>query len=177
MTTATVPAPSTRTDAPPASSAYRLSFGHLLRSEWIKLTTLRSTWWSIGLVALVSIGLSLLMATSLASFAGDVPPMPVVEANRQAVQVVVFSTVLTQLLAMILGTITVTGEYSTGMIRSTLTAAPVGTVVSNRPPSTSERSESTTVPSRAQHRAWWVHPRGGSVTKISENRVNRWANR
>lgn len=124
MTTATVPAPSTRADAPSASSAYRLSFGHLLRSEWIKLTTLRSTWWSIGLVALVSIGLSLLMATSLASFAGDVPPMPVVEANRQAVQVVVFSTVLTQLLAMILGTITVTGEYSTGMIRSTLTAAP-----------------------------------------------------
>jgi ABC-2 type transport system permease protein len=40
------------------------------------------------------------------------------------VQVVVFSTVLTQLLAVILGTITVTGEYSTGMIRSTLTAAP-----------------------------------------------------
>ncbi|MFB8146940.1 ABC transporter permease [Microbacterium sp. NPDC056003] len=124
MTTTTVPARSTGADAPPASSAYRLSFGHLLHSEWIKLTTLRSTWWSIGLVALVSIGLSLLMATSLASFAGDVPPMPVVEANRQAVQVVVFSTVLTQLLAMILGTITVTGEYSTGMIRSTLTAAP-----------------------------------------------------
>ena len=50
--------------------------------------------------------------------------MSVEEANRQAVQVVVFSTVLTQLLAVILGTITVTGEYSTGMVRSTLTAVP-----------------------------------------------------
>src|SRR5690606_6887790 len=45
-------------------------------------------------------------------------------ANAQAVMVVVFATVLTQLLAVIIGTITVTGEYSTGMIRSTLTAAP-----------------------------------------------------
>jgi ABC-2 type transport system permease protein len=123
MTTATLPAAET-VGAAPLASPYRLSFARLLRSEWIKLTTLRSTWWSIGLVALVSVGLSLLMAVSLASFGGDMPAIPVEEANRQAVQVVVFSTVLTQLLAMILGAITVTGEYSTGMIRSTLTAAP-----------------------------------------------------
>ena len=46
------------------------------------------------------------------------------QANADAVVVIVFSTVLTQLLAVIFGTINVTGEYSTGMIRSTLTAAP-----------------------------------------------------
>jgi ABC-2 type transport system permease protein len=124
MTTALAPAPSTATEAAVDSSPYRLSFARLVASEWIKFTSLRSTWWSIGLVAVVSIGLSLLMAFSFAAFAGDMPPLPVEEANRQAVQVVVFSTVLTQLLAVVLGTITVTGEYSTGMIRSTLTAAP-----------------------------------------------------
>jgi ABC-2 type transport system permease protein len=124
MTTALAPAPSTATEAAVDSSSYRLSFARLVASEWIKFTSLRSTWWSIGLVAVVSIGLSLLMAFSFAAFAGDMPPMPVEVANRQAVQVVVFSTVLTQLLAVVLGTITVTGEYSTGMIRSTLTAAP-----------------------------------------------------
>jgi ABC-2 type transport system permease protein len=124
MTTALAPAPSTATDAVVDGSPYRLSFARLVASEWIKFTSLRSTWWSIGLVAVVSIGLSLLMAFSFAAFAGDMPPMSVEEANRQAVQVVVFSTVLTQLLAVVLGTITVTGEYSTGMIRSTLTAAP-----------------------------------------------------
>lgn len=123
MTTAIAPAPAperpTRVDSP-----YRLSFSHAVHSEWIKFTSLRSTWWSIGLVAVVSIGLSLLMAWAFASFEGDMPPMSVAEANAQAVQVIVFSTVLTQLLAVILGTITVTGEYSTGMIRSTLTATP-----------------------------------------------------
>ncbi|KAF2415057.1 hypothetical protein B1729_01970 [Microbacterium sp. B35-04] len=127
MTTALAPAPSTATDAVVDGSPYRLSFARLVASEWIKFTSLRSTWWSIGLVAVVSIGLSLLMAFSFAAFAGDMPPMSVEEANRQAVQVVVFSTVLTQLLAVVLGTITVTGEYSTGMIRSTLTAAPART--------------------------------------------------
>ena len=124
MTTALAPAPTTPARASAADSPYRLSFARLVASEWIKFTSLRSTWWSIGLVAVVSIGLSLLMAFSYAAFAGDMPPMSVEEANRQAVQVVVFSTVLTQLLAVVLGTITVTGEYSTGMIRSTLTAAP-----------------------------------------------------
>lgn len=124
MTTAIAPAPATAADTVVDSSPYRLSFARLVASEWIKFTSLRSTWWSIGLVAVVSIGLSLLMAFSFAAFAGEMPPMSVEEANRQAVQVVVFSTVLTQLLAVVLGTITVTGEYSTGMIRSTLTAAP-----------------------------------------------------
>lgn len=115
------PAPTSRR---PAGSAHRLSFPHLLRADWIKFTTLRSTWWSIGLVAVVSIGLSMLMASAFGSFGGDLPEMSVPEANAQAVQVITFSTLLTQLLAVVLGTITVTGEYSTGMIRSTLTAVP-----------------------------------------------------
>lgn len=105
-------------------STHRLSFAHLVRSEWIKFTSLRSTWWSIGLVAVVSLGLTLLMASSIAAFAGDMPAQSVAATNQTAVQTIVFSTVLTQMLAVILGTIQVTGEYSTGMIRSTLTAAP-----------------------------------------------------
>lgn len=124
MSTATATAPAAPASRVAAASPYRLSFAHVVRSEWIKFTSLRSTWWSIGLVAVISIGLSLLMASSFASFSGDMPPMGAEEANRQAVMVVLFSTVLTQLLALILGAISVTGEYSTGMIRSTLTATP-----------------------------------------------------
>jgi ABC-2 type transport system permease protein len=121
MSTLATPTPdlaSTRS----ADPRVHLTFGRLVRSEWIKLTTVRSTWWSIALVVALSIGLSLLMAASFASFAGTGGGMP--EVNSVAVQVIVFSTVLTQLLAVILGAITVTGEYSTGMVRSTLTAAP-----------------------------------------------------
>ena len=119
--TAGTPAAAARTAD---TSPYRLSFAHLVRAEWIKLVTLRSTWWSFGMVAVISIGLSVLMAASMSAFLDDAPPMSVTEGNAQAVMVVVFSTVLTQLLAVIIGTISVTGEYSTGMIRSTLTAAP-----------------------------------------------------
>lgn len=106
------------------SSAYRLSFPRLMRAEWIKFTTLRSTWWSIGLVAVVSLGLSVLMALSMNSMMGEDPAMATAGHNEQLVTVVTFSTVLTQLLAITLGVILITGEYSTGMIRSTLTATP-----------------------------------------------------
>ncbi|MGO3648609.1 ABC transporter permease subunit [Agrococcus casei] len=110
--------------APPESRG-RLSFLRLVRSEWIKFTTLRSTWWSLALVAVVSVGLSLLQASAIASFGDDMPAATTAEqANADAVVVIVFATVLTQLLAVIIGTINVTGEYSTGMIRSTITAAP-----------------------------------------------------
>ena len=105
-----------------ATRSEKLSFPRLVRAEWIKFTTLRSTWWSLGLVALVSVGLSLLQAAALASYAAEAVADET--TNETAVMVIVFSTVLTQLLAIILGTIMVTGEYSTGMIRSTLTAEP-----------------------------------------------------
>lgn len=124
MTTTLSPTPPITRSRPRDDSPYRLSFPRALRAEWIKFTTLRSTWWSIGLVAVVSIGLSLLMASAFGSFGGDMPELTAQQANAQAVQVITFSTLLTQLLAVVLGTITVTGEYSTGMIRSTLTAMP-----------------------------------------------------
>lgn len=108
----------------PVDAHLHVSFVRLVRSEWLKFTTVRSTWWSIALVIVLSIGLSLLMAASFASFASDAAASGMPQGNAIAVQVIVFSTVLTQLLAVILGAITVTGEYSTGMIRSTLTAAP-----------------------------------------------------
>ncbi|MFT3799240.1 ABC transporter permease subunit [Microbacterium sp.] len=117
-------APATAAAAP--QTRYRVSFAHLIGSEWIKVRSLRSTWWSIALVAVVSIGLSLLMASAMAAYtdASATAGTTVAQTNPLAVQAIVFSTVLTQLLAVIVGTITVTGEYSTGMIRSTLTAAP-----------------------------------------------------
>jgi ABC-2 type transport system permease protein len=125
MSTLDVTAPASVPTTPAAADpAIHLSFPRLVRSEWIKFTTVRSTWWSIGLVLVLSVGLSLLMAASYASFATDNADAGMPQGNAIAVQVIVFSTVLTQLLAVILGAITVTGEYSTGMIRSTLTAAP-----------------------------------------------------
>lgn len=97
-----------------ASSTYRLSFAHLLRSEWIKLTSLRSTWWSLAITVVLTIGISTMIASASASFAPGFP----------AISAILSPTQFTMLVAGILGAIAITGEYSTGMIRSTLTAEP-----------------------------------------------------
>lgn len=107
-------APATRADAARTVSPQRLSFARLLRSEWIKITTVRSTWWSLGITAVLSIGISMLIASASAGFEGGFP----------AVSAILSPTQFTMLVAGILGAIVITGEYSTGMIRSTLTAEP-----------------------------------------------------
>lgn len=105
---AAAPAPRT------ATPAAHLTFVRVLRAETIKLVSLRSTWWSIGITAVLSVGISALMATASRDFPSEFPPVMAITAPMQ----------FTMLLAGILGAISVTGEYSTGMIRSTLTAVP-----------------------------------------------------
>lgn len=99
---------------PVSNEQYQLSFLHLLRSEWTKLVTLRSTWWSVGIVAFLTIALSTLMALSLQNYEGDLSPVVAVTASLQ----------FSMLMAGVMGAISITGEYSTGMVRSTFTAAP-----------------------------------------------------
>ncbi|WP_223586055.1 ABC transporter permease [Microbacterium sp. OVT16B] len=95
------------------SSGQRLTFLRALKGEWIKLATVRSTWWSIAITAVLTIGIAMLIAQAI-----DVPGFDPINAVVMPIQ-------FTMLLAGILGAISVTGEYSTGMIRSTLTANPV----------------------------------------------------
>lgn len=90
----------------------QLTFIRAVRGEWIKLSTLRSTWWSIGIAAVLTVGIAVLIAQAI-----DMP-------GFEPIQAVVMPIQFTMLLAGILGAISVTGEYSTGMIRSTLAANP-----------------------------------------------------
>ena len=110
--TALATEPALRADAVP--SPYRLSFARLLHSEWIKITTLRSTWWSLAVAAALTVGISVMIAFASESFGGEFP----------AISAILSPTQFTMLVAGILGAIVITGEYSTGMIRSTLTAEP-----------------------------------------------------
>ncbi|MEK8227901.1 hypothetical protein NKG05_20080 [Oerskovia sp. M15] len=57
MTAATVSA--ARPTAQRASSA-RLTFGGVLKSEWIKLWTLRSTVWTLSITVVVMVGIALM---------------------------------------------------------------------------------------------------------------------
>lgn len=105
------PAPARRTTRTP----YRLNFVRILRSEWIKLATLRSTWWSLVIAAAITLGIALLMAVALSGES---------ELGIAGIDAALMPIQFTMLLAGILGVIAVTGEYSTGMIRSTFTAVP-----------------------------------------------------
>ena len=108
------PSPSIRADA-------RLTFPRILRSEWIKLTSLRSTLWSLGLIVLLGVGLSLLMSSVGVGVGPDGPAQPDVGTVLTTATIgVAFG----QLIAAVLGVLVMSGEYSTGMIRSTLAAVP-----------------------------------------------------
>ncbi|HVX08276.1 ABC transporter permease [Humibacter sp.] len=114
MTTATL--------TPSPLDGIRLKFGGVLRSEWIKLRSLRSTMWCLGLVVLLSIGFGLLLALTV-----DIPSagnLPDANQHQLQVQVATLGVNFTQLIVAVLGVLVISGEYGTGMIRSTFVAAP-----------------------------------------------------
>jgi ABC-2 type transport system permease protein len=97
-----------------------LSFRGLLLSEWIKLSSLRSTVWCYGIMVTLNIGLGLLLA---ASFQPQADATTVLDQGLW-VATSTIGIAFSQLVIAVLGALVITGEYGTGMIRSTLTAVP-----------------------------------------------------
>lgn len=97
-----------------------LSFRGLLLSEWIKLTSLRSTVWCYGIILIINLGLGLLLAASFQQREGGTAALDQAYWMQAATIGIAFS----QLVVAVLGALVITGEYGTGMIRSTLTAVP-----------------------------------------------------
>jgi ABC-2 type transport system permease protein len=100
-----------------------VTFGRAVRSEWIKFRTLRSSW----IVLLAAFAGVILLAVVIGYNTGknwsglapeDAAPSSVLQGYY-----------LGQLLIGVLGVLFVSGEYSTGMIRSTLAAVPRRTPV------------------------------------------------
>lgn len=98
-----------------------LTFGGILNSEWIKLRTLRSTLWCYALIVVITIGLGLLLAGT-ADTAGTAVPADAQQAIW--LQVSTLGIQFSVLITSVLGALVITGEYGTGMIRSTLAAVP-----------------------------------------------------
>lgn len=90
----------------------------VLDSERIKLSTTRSLLWTAAAVAVLTVGLAALQA-STASGAVQLPP------EKAATGVAVFGVPV----LMVLAAMTVTGEYRSGMIRTTFMATPGRTSV------------------------------------------------
>lgn len=99
----------------------RLGFGRLVRSEWIKLRSIRSTWWCYAILVVVTIGMAALLGSAV-SPPPDGTPAEAVDGNFVSLNT--SSVLLTALIVGVLGVLIITGEYGTGQIRSTFTADP-----------------------------------------------------
>ncbi len=80
--------------------------------EWIKLRSVRSAWWTIALAVAAAAGLAVQAGSGVTS-TGDL--------TRSALS---GGTLAGVLLVSVQGVLTITSEYTSGMIRSTLAAAP-----------------------------------------------------
>src|ERR1700744_4298369 len=105
---------------PPAAG--RAGLRGVLASEFTKLRSVRSTYWTIGALLVVSVGLA---AAIGAGQVADINSHPADKAGVDATQTsLALFFYLGQLIIAVLGAMTVTSEYSTGMIRTSLTAMP-----------------------------------------------------
>jgi ABC-2 type transport system permease protein len=123
MAAAVSPEPAARTAAmgpvhrPPAA---RPLAPDLVRAEWTKLRTVRSTWWALAVTAASMVGLGALFAARYGI--GGVSP-----ADRAAFDPAAWSLsgfFVAQLAVGVLGVLAITSEYANGSIRATFAAAP-----------------------------------------------------
>jgi ABC-2 type transport system permease protein len=90
----------------------RYRFRQVALMEWIKLRSLRSTWWTLGITGASAIGFGIVVGLNTKNAGGDL-------TNNT------LSGVIVGLLLMgVLGVLVATSEYTSGLIQSTLAAAP-----------------------------------------------------
>jgi ABC-type transport system involved in multi-copper enzyme maturation permease subunit len=121
----------------------RAGFIGTVKSEFTKIRSVRSTYWTLLAMFVVCVGIGALFSwgqterilhiesgTTLRG--GRIPPGFVANAVHQisaeiraeAVAVSLFGLLIGQLIIVVLGSLTITSEYSTGMIRTSLTSMP-----------------------------------------------------
>lgn len=116
MSAGLAPAPAAHTPAP--TLAGPVTQVRVVRSEWTKLCSLRSTWYCALLAVLPIIGLG-------AVFAGGKPyRVSAGHTAAAAVSVSLYGILLAQLVIGVLGVLAFSSEYGTGMIRATLAVVP-----------------------------------------------------
>ena len=86
-----------------------------VRAEWIKLWSLRSTW----ITSFIAIALTVLFGAGIAIASGQRP-----EGQESAKDLITTGLAFGQIVVSVLGALVITGEYSSGQIRSSLAAVP-----------------------------------------------------
>lgn len=105
-----------------AAGSLRVTPVRVLRSEWTKFRSLRSTVITLLVAVVLTVGLGALFSAVTASQFSKFRPQQ--QASFNAVFTSLGGITFSQLALGVLGVLLVTGEYSTGMIRASLTAVP-----------------------------------------------------
>jgi ABC-type transport system involved in multi-copper enzyme maturation permease subunit len=106
----------------PATERGRVTQLRVIRSEWIKLLSLRSTLFTLLAAVVALVGLGCVFSYFMARRWDDLTPQQRLGFDPTSVSLRGFF--LAQLAVGVLGVLVVSGEYATGMIRSSLTAVP-----------------------------------------------------
>lgn len=117
---------STQTTPPPALEktlpSGRYGFFDLLRSEWTKIRTVRSTMWTIGVTVVLGIGIGALVSALTRSHWASMNIGQRVSFDASATSLI--GILFAQFAIGILGVLVISAEYTTGTIRATFSAAP-----------------------------------------------------
>ncbi|MGL5930324.1 MAG: hypothetical protein ACRCY8_15445 [Dermatophilaceae bacterium] len=136
MSTTTAPAH----DVPPASAGEpphpparrtdgrRTTFVRVVRSEWIKLVSVRSTLWTLFASAVVLVGIGAVAASTATGATEGVGPGggggPGAAVGSDPLSTVLAGATPAVLILGILGVVVGAREYGSGMVRTTMTAVP-----------------------------------------------------
>ena len=94
----------------------------VIASEFTKLRSVRSTYWTIAALIITSVGVAAIIGFGASS---SIHNQPWNKAGTDATQLSLgFFFEIGQLIIAVIGAMTITSEYSTGMIRTSLTAMP-----------------------------------------------------
>lgn len=117
MSTATITSPPAPTVSAPPDRTQGVTFPRVVRSEWIKFRSLRSSWYMLLAAVAALPVLGFVVAYNTRNLNG-------VAAEDAVPSAVLQGYLLAELLVGVLGVLVVSGEYGTGMIRSTVGAVP-----------------------------------------------------
>ena len=111
------------TIAPSDVGSARITQAGVIQSEWIKIRSVRSTWYSLLAAVVMIVGLGTLFS-AIHTNRVEQGNGPGGQISLDATQISLRGLFLAQLAIGVLGVLVITGEYSTGMIRSSLAAVP-----------------------------------------------------
>lgn len=107
--------------ARPAAAAHRAGVREALSSEWAKIITVRSTYWTALATLIVGVGVSTLLSWLLST---NLSNMTAEDRAKVDISYTMLALDFAMLAIGVLGVLVISSEYSSGMMRTSLTALP-----------------------------------------------------